>query len=273
MSKASALQNATANKPQPTAKPVKEEKEAISLSLEDELAKVATESNADPSGNGARKNTKPPGKVEPKAPPKFVEPPYKNAGQAVVPPKQMLPERGTSKVRKTQEPEAKEPPKPQPAPEQNLDHNVVPPKTPPGKVSPKLVRTQPPEPGPSVGTQSESEVGPSEGFPPAWEFGLNDGSATPEHLFLPIPVRRAMKFNRNLERYAPRPDLGAIPYMPFSTPKDMSPAIAYINEMARAHQQASRDLADAYRMMNWGSPAWNVRSGWGIWQYFLNGWE
>ena len=267
MSKASALQNTTANKPEPSAEPVKEEKEAIPLSLEEQLAKVATESNADLPGNGAQKNAKPPEKLEPKPPPKFT-------GQAVVPPKQMLPDRHISTVRKIPpKPESEEPPKPQPAPEQNLDQQVVPPKTPPEEVSPKLAQTQSPEPGPSVEPQRESEVGWSERLPPAWEFGLNDGAATPERLFLPVPIRRAMKFNRNLERYTPRPDLGAIPYMPFSVPKGMSPAIRHVNEMAMAHQEASRDLADAYRMMDWGTPAWNVRSGWGIWQYFLNGWE
>ena len=196
MSKASALQNTTANKPEPSAEPVKEEKEAIPLSLEEQLAKVATESNADLPGNGAQKNAKPPEKLEPKPPPKFT-------GQAVVPPKQMLPDRHISTVRKIPpKPESEEPPKPQPAPEQNLDQHVVSPKTPPEKVPPKLAQTQPPQTpplGPSVETQTESELGPNESFPPAWEFDLDDGGATPEYLHLPIPIRRPMKFNRNLE--------------------------------------------------------------------------
>ena len=260
MAKASALQNTTANKPEPSAEPAKEEKEAIPLSLEEQLAKVATESNADLPGNGAQKNTKPPEKLGPKPPPKFTD-------QAVVPPKQMLPDRHISTVRKIPpKPESEEPPKPQPAPEQNLDQHVVSPKTPPEKVPPKLAQTQPPQTpplGPSVETQTESELGPNESFPPAWEFDLDDGGATPEYLHLPIPIRRPMKFNRNLERYTPRPELGAIPYCPFSIPEGMSPVVRRVNELACAHQQASRDLAGGYKMMDWGSPAFNVRSGWG----------
>ena len=260
MGKASALQKTTANKPQPSAEPVKEEKEAIPLSLEEQSAKVATESNADLPGNGAQNNTKPQEKLEPKHPPKF-------AGQALPPPKPMLTERGTSKVRKIPpKPEPEEPPKPQPAPEQNLDQHVVSPKTPPEKVPPKLAETQPPQTpplGPSVETQTESELGPNERFLPAWEIGPDDGAATPEYLHLPIPVRRAMTFNKNLERYTPRPELGAIPYCPFSFPEGMSPAVRRVNEMAWAHQQTSRKLADAYKMMDWKCPAWNVRSGWG----------
>ena len=260
MTKASALQNTTTNKPQPSAEPVKEEKEAILLSLEEQLAKVATESNADPPGNGAQKNTKPPEKLEPKPPPNFT-------GQAVVPPKQTLPDRPISAVRKIPpKPESEKPPKPQPAPEQNLDQHVVSPKTPPEEVPPKLAQTQPPQTPPlqpSVEPQTESELGPHKSFLPAWEFGLDDGGATPEILFLPIPVRRAMKFNRNLEQYTPRPDLGAIPYCPFSVPVGMSPSVRRVNELALTHQQASRELAHGYKMLDWRSPAWNVRSGWG----------
>ena len=260
MGKASALQKTTANKPQPSAEPVKEEKEAIPVSLEEQLAKVATESNADLPGNGAQKNTKPPEKLEPKPPPKF-------GNQPLVAPKPMLTERGTSAVRKIPpKPKSEEPPKPQPAPEQNLDQHVVSPKTPPERGPPTLAQTQPPQTpplGPSAETQTESELGPIKGFAPAWEFGLDDGDATPEYLHLPIPIRRAMKFNRNLERYSPRPELGAIPYCPFSIPEGMSPAVRHLNEMAFAHQQSSRNMANAYKMMDYGCPAWNVRSGWG----------
>ena len=239
---------------------MKEENEAIPVSLEEQLAKVATESNADLPGNGAQNNTKPPEKLEPKHPPKF-------ANQPLVPPKPMHPERGTSDVRKIPpKPEPEEPPKPQPAPERNLDPHVVSPKTPPEKVPPKLAETQPPQTpslGPSVETQTEWELGSNKRILPAWEFGLDDGGATPEQLNLPIPIRRAMKFNKNLERYTPRPELGAIPYCPFSIPEGMSPAVRHLNDMAFAHQEASRKMADAFKEMDWGVPAWAVRSGWG----------
>ena len=257
MGKASALQKTTANKPEPSAKPAKEEKEAIPLSLEE---KVATGSNADLPGNDAQKNTKPPEKLEPKPPPKF-------ANQPLVAPKPMLTERGTAAVRKIPpKPKSEEPPKPQPAPEQNLDQHVVSPKTPPEKVPPKLAETQPPQTPPlvpSVETPTESELGPKTRTLSAWAFGLDDGAATPEHLFLPIPIRRGMTFNENLQRYTPRPELGAIPYCPYSIPEGMSPVFRRVNELAQAHQEASRKLADGYKMMDWGVPAWNVRSGWG----------
>ena len=259
MTKASALQNATAHKPQPSAEPVKEEKGTIPLSLEEQLPKVATESNADLPGNGAQKNMKQPEKLEPKPPPNFT-------AQAVVPPKATLQNRPISAVRKIPlKPESEEPPKPQPAPEQNLDQHVVSPKTPPEEVPPKLAQTQPPQTPPlepSVEPQTESELGPHKSFLPAWEFGLDDGGKTPEILHLPIPARHA-KFNRNLEQYTPRPELGAIPYCPFSIPEGMSPFVRRVNELALTHQQASRELADGYKLLDWGCPAWNVRSGWG----------
>ena len=260
MAKASALQKTTANKPEPSAEPVKEEKEAIPLSLEAQLAKVATESNADLPGNGAQNNTKPPEKLEPKPPPKF-------ANKPLVAPKITPPDRHISTVRKIPpKPESEEPPKPQPAPEQNLDQHVVSPKTPPEKDLPKLAQTQPPHTPPlepSVEPQTESELGPHKEILPAWQFGLDVGGRTPEILHLPIPVRRGMKFNRNLEQCQPRPELGAIPYCSFSFPDGMSPSVRRVNELARAHQESSRALADGYRMLDWGCPAWNVRSGWG----------
>ena len=263
-------------------KPGKEEKEAIPLSLEEELEKVATESNARLSGNGAHTDANPPKKLEPKAPPKFVELPDKDASEAVVAPQQTLPQRGISGVKKI-------PPKPQPAPEHNLDQDAVTPKTPsehapehnldqdavtpktPSKqVSPKVAQTQQTESGPETRVRTQTEDDPDQSPPDAWEFGPDDGSATPEHLVLPIVPRNPKKLNPNLERCMPRPDFGAIPYMPFLTANAMSPEAANLEAKARAHQKSSLELADAYQKLTWGNPTWHVRSEWGEFAVFFD---
>ena len=242
----------------------KEEKEAIPLSLEEELGKVATESNARLSGNGAHTDANPPKKLEPKAPPKFVELPDKDASEAVVAPQQTLPQRGISGVKKI-------PPKPQPAPEHNLDQDAVTPKTPSEQVSPKVAQTQQTESGPETSVRTQTEVDPDQSPQEAWVFDPDDGSATPEHLVLPILPRNPKKLNPNLERCMPRPDFGAISFMPFSTANAMSPEVANLEAKAKAHQRTSLELADAYHKLKWGTPAWHVRSEWGNLLYFLIG--
>ena len=264
--------------------------------------KVATESNARLSGNGAHADANPPKKLEPKAPPKFVELPDKDASEAVVAPQQTLPQRGISGVKKI-------PPKPQPAPEHNLDQDAVTPKTPsehapehnldqdavtpktpsehapehnldqdavtpktPSKQgSPKVAQTQQTESGPRTSVRTQTEDDPDQSPPDAWDFGPDDGSATPEHLVLPILPRNPKKLNPNLERCMPRPDFGPIPYMPFLTANAMSPEAENLEAKAKAHQRTSLELADAYHKLKWGTPAWHVRSEWGNLLYFLIG--